>query len=154
MTKPEQLYKDTAQDCLASKITGKLESLKKKKEKGRLFRKITCNQQRFHPGRRLRRLEQFIQVLFGERGLSSALALQVLLLTPLLVLESRETNTIVGRSQGTHQESFEAFLKIKHLCNLDYIMTFMQLSKPTCSSSFMYKIIVWLPPGTLIFSSF
>lgn len=46
----------------------------------------TCNEQRVHARRSLRGLEHFGDVLLGQRGLASALALGVLLLPPLEVL--------------------------------------------------------------------
>lgn len=46
----------------------------------------TCNEQCVHARRRLRGLEHFGDVLLGQRGLASALALGVLLLPPLEVL--------------------------------------------------------------------
>lgn len=49
-------------------------------------REPTCNEQRVHAWRRLRRLEHLADVLLWEGGLSPALPLGVLLLPPLEVL--------------------------------------------------------------------
>lgn len=46
----------------------------------------TCDEQCVHARRSLRGLEHFVDVLLGQRGLASALALGVLLLPPLEVL--------------------------------------------------------------------
>lgn len=56
----------------------------------------TCNEQRIHAWWSLGRLEQFGDVLFRQRGLSSALTLGVLLLPPLDVLRAATTVTLVG----------------------------------------------------------
>jgi len=45
-----------------------------------------CNEQRIHPGRRLRRFEKFGQILLRQWGFSSTLALHILLLATLLIL--------------------------------------------------------------------
>lgn len=50
----------------------------------------TCSEQCFHAWRSLRGLEHFADVLLGQRGLASALALGVLLLPPLEVLGGGE----------------------------------------------------------------
>lgn len=58
---------------------------------------VTCDKQRVHAWGRLGGLEHFGDVLFRQRGLSSALPLGVLLLTPLEVLKG-ETQ----RGRGSH----------------------------------------------------
>lgn len=58
----------------------------------------TCNEQCVHARRRLRGLEHFVDVLLGQRGLASALALGVLLLPPLEVL-GREKQEKTGENR-------------------------------------------------------
>lgn len=58
----------------------------------------TCNEQCVHARRRLRGLEHFGDVLLGQRGLASALALGVLLLPPLEVL-GREKQEKTGEKE-------------------------------------------------------
>lgn len=52
---------------------------------------ITCNKEGFHSGRGLWWFKKFIDVLFRQRGFSSALTLQIFLLTSLLVLKKKKT---------------------------------------------------------------
>lgn len=63
----------------------------------------TCNEQRVHAWRSLRGLEHFVDILLGQRGLASALALGVLLLPPLQVLgREKQKNTAENRNGWTN----------------------------------------------------
>jgi len=73
---------------------------------------ITCNKECFLSGRGLGWFKKFIDVLFRQRGFSSALTLQIFLLTSLLVLKKKSNRNRMQQCFGSPVQ----FLSSDALC--------------------------------------